>query len=64
MGLLLLIVILFLVFGGGGGYWGYRRVPEAGPGFGWNARWGFGGFGLILFILLILYLFGGIHLRF
>jgi hypothetical protein len=51
--LIVLIIILLLAFGGGGGYYGYQR-------------WGTGGgvwiFGLVLIILVLFYVFGGMHM--
>ena len=50
--LILLIVILVLTFDGGCCYYGYRR---------WGTGGGLGIFGLVLIILLLLYVFGGMH---
>lgn len=49
---LLLIILLIVLFGGGGGYYGYRSY--GGPGLG-------GVLGAVLLILVLLWLFGGIH---
>ena len=51
--MLILILILLLLFGGGGGYYGHRRWgPSGGAGIG---------LGTVLFILLIVYLVGGLR---
>jgi uncharacterized membrane protein YccC len=52
MGTILIIVILILLLGGGGGYYGYNR--HGGRGLG-------GVLGLILIVLVVLWLFGGLH---
>jgi len=52
MVLILLIVILVLAFCVGSGYYGYRR---------WGASEGMGVFGLVLILLILLYVFGGVH---
>ena len=52
MSLLVVLLIILLLFGGGGGYVGYRR---------WGYNGGFGIFGLVLFILILVYLFGGLR---
>jgi hypothetical protein len=49
---LLIIVILILLLGGGGGYYGYNRYGGRGLG---------GVFSLILIVLVVLWLFGGLH---
>jgi hypothetical protein len=51
--MLLLIIVLILVFGVGGGAW-------YGPRAGWGGAQYGGGIGLIFFVLLILFLFGGL----
>ena len=48
--MLVLLLLCLLIFGGGFGYWGSPRWG-AGP------AWG-GGLGVIIFILLVLWLFG------
>ncbi|HLZ67284.1 MAG TPA: DUF3309 family protein [Aliidongia sp.] len=53
MGTILIIVLLILLLGGGGGYYGYSRY--GGRGFG-------GALGLVLIILVVLWLFGGLHI--
>jgi len=50
--MLLLIIILILLFGGGGGYYGYSR---------WGSRGGFGIFGTVLLIVLVMYLLGAVR---
>jgi hypothetical protein len=52
MSTLVLLLIILLLFGGGGGYYGYRS---------YGYRGGLGIFGVVLFILILVYLFGGIH---
>jgi len=54
MGTILIIVVIILLLGGGGGYYGYNRYGGAGLG---------GALGLVLIILLVLWLFGGIHIN-
>ncbi len=44
--MLLVLILVLLIFGGGGGYYGYAH---GGP---------FGGLGIIVFVLLIVFLFG------
>ena len=51
--LIVLIIILLLAFGGGGGYYGYQR---------WGTGGGVGIFGLVLIILVLFYVFGGMHM--
>jgi hypothetical protein len=51
--MLLLIILLVLLFGGGGGYYGYSR---------WGTGGGLGIGGTVLLIVVVLYLFGGLHL--
>jgi hypothetical protein len=55
MTLILLLIILLLVLGGGGGYYGYRRGYYRGRGHG--LIW------LIVFVLIVVLLFNGGHLR-
>lgn len=58
--LIIIILVLLIVFGGGVGYYGPSWF---GPGTtisqgGWSPRWGGGGIGVVLVVLLILYLLG------
>lgn len=48
--MLIILLILLLLFGGGGFWYGNRT---------WGPRGGFGLFGAVLVILLVLYLLGG-----
>ena len=50
--MLLPILLLVLVFGGGGGYYGYSR---------WGTGGGLGIVGTVLLVVVVLYLFGGMH---
>ena len=50
--MLLLIILLVVLFGGGGGYYGYSR---------WGTGGGLGIVGTVLLVVVVLYLFGGIH---
>ena len=50
--MLLLILLLVLVFAGGGGYYGYSR---------WGTGGGLGIVGTVLLVVVVLYLFGGMH---
>jgi hypothetical protein len=50
---IVLIIILLLAFGGGGGYYGYQK---------WGTGGGVGIFGLVLIILVLFYVFGGMHM--
>ena len=50
--ILLLIILLVLLFGGGGGYYGYSR---------WGTGGGLGIVGTVLLVVVVLYLFGGMH---
>ena len=52
MSLLVILLIILLLFGGGGGWYGYRRYGYGG---------GLGIFGVVLFILILIYLFGGLR---
>jgi hypothetical protein len=52
MSLLLILLIVLLIVGGGGGWYGYNR---------WGYGPGFGIFGLVLIIILIVYLLGGVR---
>lgn len=53
MSLILIIVIALLLFGGGGGYYANRAYGL--PGLG-------GVLGLVVTVLVLLWLFGGVHL--
>ena len=56
MYLILLVVVLILIFGGG--YWGHGNGWFAGPNGGWTPQgYGFGGFGLLLLIVVLFLLF-------
>ena len=50
--LLLLILLVVVLLGGGGGYYGYSR---------WGTGGGLGIFGTVLLVVVLLYLFGGMH---
>ena len=50
--MLWLIILLVLLFGGGGGYYGYSR---------WGAGGGLGILGTVLFVVVIVYLVGGLR---
>jgi hypothetical protein len=52
MPLILIIILVLLIFGGGGGYYAHRSYGL--PGLG-------GVLGTVLIILLLLWLFGGLH---
>jgi hypothetical protein len=52
MSLILLIILIVLIFGGGGGYYAHSRYGGAGLG---------GVLGTVLFVLLILWLLGGLR---
>ena len=52
--MLLLILLLVLLFAGGGGYYGYSR---------WGTGGGLGIVGTVLLVVVLVYLFGGMHLR-
>jgi len=52
-GTILIIILVILLLGGGGGYYGYNRYGGAGLG---------GALGLVLIILVVLWLFGGVHI--
>lgn len=49
MGTILIILLLIVVFGGGGGYYGYNRYGGRGLG------------GVLGLVLVVLWLFGGLH---
>jgi Protein of unknown function (DUF3309) len=51
MSTLLIIVVLVLLFGGGGGYYAHNRYGGTGLG---------GVLGLVVFVLVVLWLVGGI----
>ena len=53
MGFIILLVILLLLFGGGGGYYAHRSYGTVGLG---------GVVGLIVVVLVVVWLFGGLHL--
>ena len=50
--MLLLILLLVLLFAGGGGYYGYSR---------WGTGGGLGIVGTVLLVVVLVYLFGGMH---
>ena len=50
--MLLLIILLVVLFGGGGGYYGYTR---------WGKGGSLGVVGTLLWILVIVYLVGGLR---
>jgi len=52
--MLLLILLLVLLFAGGGGYYGYSR---------WGTGGGLGIVGTVLLVVVLVYLFGGMHFR-
>jgi hypothetical protein len=52
--MLLLIRLLALLFAGGGGYYGYSR---------WGTGGGLGILGTVLLVVVVWYLFGGMHFR-
>jgi hypothetical protein len=52
--MLLLILLLVLLFVGGGGYYGYSR---------WGTGGGLGIVGTVLLVVVLVYLFGGMHFR-
>lgn len=50
--MLLLLILLVVLFAGGGGYYGYSR---------WGTGGGLGIVGTVLLVVVVLYLFGGMH---